>query len=620
MDLLPLVLVPVNQSGDTVAPFVPPSEESQDPAVFQTLVESNDIPASVVPGTVVTGEASEGEILTSEEGESFDQLLIPLFVQVLPFPSNFVSQNSEEVSGTGSQAGSSDSSQINGLSPSGNPESEPGESSNGVIPGPFQFLKTESNLVAMGATEDLDSPAVPTASPKPDSFPLPEGLSLQTPGWNAANSAVRIEAQPALVKELEETGEHSQIIPLSGDLSEQSSETTFRFKTGRSETGASVSEIKIFEQNLTPQASSLNGEDVAESADAQGLPQDASLAINEATTPESVVPEEIPTSRMTSIHTSRDETKRSAQSQSGSDPEAVAVSPAIVLPATAEQSVNRQGGSTEGNTASRTNTDPPVIQQPAEANANLERNLQTAQDVRSESKVPLAPVGLVMTSGQFQIRTDFPTVKSEPEAESGLEPTIPSDVISSAVESLGNPWNRPIPVVAASIASTEVVGGILRFEPETPLVSQVTAGVSAALGEQRHMRVELQPEELGRVRIDVTRHEGSLTAAIEVERPATGHLMAESLSQLHDSLQVAGIQIDRIEISVAPQTPPGETLNSASQRGQGESRGDSAQSESNSRQPPPEQQPRRREFQREERGGLVANRGRGRIRDLDIKV
>lgn len=79
----------------------------------------------------------------------------------------------------------------------------------------------------------------------------------------------------------------------------------------------------------------------------------------------------------------------------------------------------------------------------------------------------------------------------------------------------------------------------------------VNAAESAVRHEARTLRFDLRPEHLGRVEVELTRSgEGHVRAHLTAERGDAGQSLSESIGQLRESLERAGVTVDRLEVSV----------------------------------------------------------------------
>lgn len=69
-------------------------------------------------------------------------------------------------------------------------------------------------------------------------------------------------------------------------------------------------------------------------------------------------------------------------------------------------------------------------------------------------------------------------------------------------------------------------------------------------GKPTELRLQLSPENLGRMQIRVVSHQGTLSAQIRVEQPATRDMMQVQMAELRQTLADQGIKIDRLEVNV----------------------------------------------------------------------
>jgi flagellar hook-length control protein FliK len=77
----------------------------------------------------------------------------------------------------------------------------------------------------------------------------------------------------------------------------------------------------------------------------------------------------------------------------------------------------------------------------------------------------------------------------------------------------------------------------------------ITRATTRALAQgQREFAVQLEPPELGRVRVVLRESPAGLDAAIEVERPETQRLVAAGLDGLRTSLREAGVEVRDFDV------------------------------------------------------------------------
>jgi hypothetical protein len=86
--------------------------------------------------------------------------------------------------------------------------------------------------------------------------------------------------------------------------------------------------------------------------------------------------------------------------------------------------------------------------------------------------------------------------------------------------------------------------------------AQLARGLAAAIERGKGtVTLHLKPESLGRLNIRVSMQEGVLTARFEAETPAARDLLVATTGQLRQSLEAAGLSVERIEATIAPPAP-----------------------------------------------------------------
>lgn len=90
---------------------------------------------------------------------------------------------------------------------------------------------------------------------------------------------------------------------------------------------------------------------------------------------------------------------------------------------------------------------------------------------------------------------------------------------------------------------------------------------------QEEARIQLHPEELGRVDVRVRRREGRMVATLTVERPETSAEIEAHLPELRDALAERGLELDEVEVQTDPSA---FELDSGKGEGEGKERGDPA--------------------------------------------
>jgi len=145
-----------------------------------------------------------------------------------------------------------------------------------------------------------------------------------------------------------------------------------------------------------------------------------------------------------------------------------------------------------------------------------------------------------------------------PAATTGVEPVVTAEgreQIKTSETTAGprDSFSSPVSVESRPAAAT----GTKTESPRPVLdttrgdVPQKLAGFIQQAAEQgKPLRIRLNPPELGTLQIEIGRHQGQVTARLEVESAATRAVIFEQLNLLRDSLQQQGLKLDQIQIEV----------------------------------------------------------------------
>ncbi len=102
---------------------------------------------------------------------------------------------------------------------------------------------------------------------------------------------------------------------------------------------------------------------------------------------------------------------------------------------------------------------------------------------------------------------------------------------------------------ASARAAPQPNGGAV---PNTAQVlEQVAYAIQFAHRGGDEMRLHLSPADLGSLQVNVSVHDGVLSARLEAQNPATQQLLSDNLSQLKDALTQQGVVFDRIDVHLA---------------------------------------------------------------------
>ena len=168
------------------------------------------------------------------------------------------------------------------------------------------------------------------------------------------------------------------------------------------------------------------------------------------------------------------------------------------------------------------------------------------------------PAGFTADNSQFISSTAtmaaaIPGTSAADDPSNGIQNARPgpADQDGAQQPATGNPLlGAPPPSLQFLAAiSTGQRAGAEHANP-AQVVSQVAHALVSYRGGQE-LQLQLNPPDLGTVRVDVALHDGVLSARIETQSPTTQQILADNLSQLKDSLAQQGVSFDRIDVRLA---------------------------------------------------------------------
>jgi flagellar hook-length control protein FliK len=147
------------------------------------------------------------------------------------------------------------------------------------------------------------------------------------------------------------------------------------------------------------------------------------------------------------------------------------------------------------------------------------------------------------------VRTGAVVASPSPVSEVGSvsSPSAPVEVQATDVTAVSNVQAAVTSSTAAtSNAATRV--DVVR-EPAVPMeIQDAVSAIQEATSGDSHIRVRLNPRELGNMLVDVSRTENGIVARLEVESAAARVAILETLPDLQQSLSRSGSTVDRVEV------------------------------------------------------------------------
>jgi flagellar hook-length control protein FliK len=181
--------------------------------------------------------------------------------------------------------------------------------------------------------------------------------------------------------------------------------------------------------------------------------------------------------------------------------------------------------------------------QASEGSIALPRNFESTPDTQSEvsddsqSPTDKATAGLALpTVDQLAEESGSPSLRFEAALR---------DVRSFAVAE-GNP-DKPAEAAAAA-KGRDTAAAPVKTDVFDQIVQRAAVHVKSGQGE---VRIDLKPEFMGNVRLQIVTDNQHVTVRILTELPMVRDMIESSIQQLKSDLQQQGLRVDRVEVAVA---------------------------------------------------------------------
>lgn len=227
--------------------------------------------------------------------------------------------------------------------------------------------------------------------------------------------------------------------------------------------------------------------------------------------------------------------------------------PAPVPPtATASNAVGSTVSSPGGNTA--------VLSLPASVPGPGVPGVTTAQamPVAELAPMPVQSAGDKSAGGNAGTPQDSAAATGGA-AQGGDAAAKPADAnteFQDLLQQLGRERSPAVMRPAAPGAARQLPDGEIKLA-RSEAVEQLARIVRSNLGARNSsMTLQLDPPELGHLRVDVRMHEQNLLLRFQAETQAARGMLETRLGELRQALEQHGIQLDRVEVSVRPPVSP----------------------------------------------------------------
>ncbi len=191
----------------------------------------------------------------------------------------------------------------------------------------------------------------------------------------------------------------------------------------------------------------------------------------------------------------------------------------------------------------------------------------TVQEVRESPEMMKAPQEEMPQEEMALLKdpkeeTEVPLSMEEvPEEADGmpkLQQTPNAGGKKSAMQNQQMPMNENAhpaqqPVTAENVLETPQTERNYSFKAETlEIIQKVVQTIKVAVStEQTTMEMQLNPENLGKLYLEITAREGAVRAQIAAQNEAVQQALEAQIATLRESLEQAGVRVDAIEVTVA---------------------------------------------------------------------
>src|SRR5262249_16723958 len=132
----------------------------------------------------------------------------------------------------------------------------------------------------------------------------------------------------------------------------------------------------------------------------------------------------------------------------------------------------------------------------------------------------------------------------------GASPSTSDDSSSNAQPGAQNPGYGLVGAYPAGLPATGTSYSALLDKTGTntlnpaQIIEQVAYAIQSTHVSGQEMQLPLDPPDLGSLLVNVSVHDGVLSARLETQNPATQQVLVDNLSQLKDSLTQQGVSFD----------------------------------------------------------------------------
>ncbi len=167
----------------------------------------------------------------------------------------------------------------------------------------------------------------------------------------------------------------------------------------------------------------------------------------------------------------------------------------------------------------------------------------------TENVVASADVWAAVPAAQASTGQATPAVTGMQETSRPDGDKTSADAASPA-KSATSAERLPDHLFARGTSRSDHTGDIAHVD-QSRVIQRVARAIHAALQRGGTIRLRLSPPELGSLRMEVSMHNGTLSARLETETHAARGVLLDNLPQLRDRLEQQGLRVEHFEVNVS---------------------------------------------------------------------
>lgn len=204
-----------------------------------------------------------------------------------------------------------------------------------------------------------------------------------------------------------------------------------------------------------------------------------------------------------------------------------------------------QARPTATTTVERVTVEPRADNNPENSSVSNGGAVSVSQTGQAVSPTAIQSASVIDSSGDAAATSPLPAA----DVASVSIQSAPADMPTNDGTGVSNVQATPAPATATAATSNASAPSEVVREPAVPMeIQDAVSAIQEATSGDSHIRVRLNPRELGSMLVDVSRTENGVVARLEVESAAARVAVLETLPDLQQSLTRSGSTVDRVEV------------------------------------------------------------------------